>query len=166
MESHGIPVHIDNPEVGADFSEHPMVPLYFRVNSTETADSVFRDPAVFGAKLEQWITSKTGLFSNSPGNIQAYYRLDENDPLLRENPEVASEPNSPHFEAIFVVSFFVDFAFCRADDESRVVSRLLVLYLHQVTATGLRSLSDSWPPHPVRPFHHHRIVPLKLTNTP
>lgn len=89
-----------------------MVPLYFRVNSTETADSVFRDPAVFGSKLEQWMTSKTGLFSNSPGNIQAYYRLDENDPLLTENPEVASGPNSPHFEAIFVVGFFVDFAFC------------------------------------------------------
>jgi choline dehydrogenase-like flavoprotein len=101
LSRHGIRTYIDNPSVGQNISDHPLIPWYLNVTSNNTADNVFRDGAVAGADINQWIQNHTALFVDSPGNTQAYYRL-PNSTVFSPNP--ASGTNNVNIENIYVVS--------------------------------------------------------------
>ncbi|KAK6361334.1 hypothetical protein TWF730_005068 [Orbilia blumenaviensis] len=65
LNQHGIPVVVNNPNVGENLQDHVYVPLGFEVNpGIFTLDS-FRDGAVFGAALEEYNVNKTGPISVS-----------------------------------------------------------------------------------------------------
>ena len=100
----GVKPIVVNEDVGQNFADHPLVATYYKVNSNETWDDVLRDNNVFNANMGEWMTNKTGLFTDSPGNTVGFYRIPDNDPIFWLFPDPSSGPNSAHLESIFVVS--------------------------------------------------------------
>ncbi|KAL4257348.1 GMC oxidoreductase family protein [Pleurotus pulmonarius] len=98
----GIHSIVDLPDVGQRLADHPMLPNYFSVNSNGTFDIVLRDQSVFGALLEQWNTSGTGLFVNSPSNTLGFLRLPPDSAILKNRTDPSSGPLSAHTEILFV----------------------------------------------------------------
>lgn len=94
---------IDNELVGTNLSDHPLVPMYFSISSNQTWDDVLRDTSVFDTWLSQWLSSKTGLFVDTPGNTQSFYRIPANDPIYSQIPDPSAGNESAHLESIYVV---------------------------------------------------------------
>ena len=100
----GISVVIDNPAVGANFSDHVFVPNIFDVKGEESLDNLLRDPSLIGAAIDEWTANRTGIITNSVGNIFGFARLPSNSPILKTLGDPASGPKSPHWEMVFAVS--------------------------------------------------------------
>ncbi|THG95129.1 hypothetical protein EW026_g6469 [Hermanssonia centrifuga] len=96
---------VNSPKVGKGLSDHPLVPLYYEVNSNETWDIVLRDPDVFNADLAEWMANRMGLFVDSPGNTQSFFRIPRSDPIFHVYPDPAAGPLSAHLETIWVNAF-------------------------------------------------------------
>ncbi len=107
----GIDTLVNNPHVGRGLVDHPMIPLYFKTNSTTTWDPVIQDTNVFNADLAQWQANKTGLFVDSPADVQSYLRIPDNDFIFNVSPDPAAGPQSAHLETIWVVRGFDSFWF-------------------------------------------------------
>ncbi|KAF8995091.1 aryl-alcohol oxidase-like protein [Cyathus striatus] len=116
LASHSIPVLLDSPHVGQHWTDHPLLANHFVVDSKEGFDGLLRDPSVFGARMGEWMEKKTGLFVDSPGNTQGYWRLPSSSEK-EDNGEgwdgsrwgaetdPASGPHVGHVEVIFVDGF-------------------------------------------------------------
>lgn len=97
---------VNSPDVGNHLLDHTLLPNYFNVSINGTWDDVVRDSAVFNEKLQQWLDTRQGLFTDSPGNSLSYLRLPDNSSAFAGIPDPASGPLSPHTELIFVVRLF------------------------------------------------------------
>ncbi|KAJ8517245.1 hypothetical protein ONZ45_g5546 [Pleurotus djamor] len=102
LKQNQIPTIVDLPSVGQNFTDHPMVPNYYLVNSTKTFDIILRDESVFGTTLGEWMSNGTGLFVDSPANTLGFMRLPSNSPVLKRFSDPSSGPRSAHTELIFV----------------------------------------------------------------
>ncbi|TFK32044.1 aryl-alcohol oxidase-like protein [Crucibulum laeve] len=104
LENKGISTAIDLP-VGQNLTDQPLLASYYLINSNQTFNHILSDPSAFNTTLQEWITSKQGLFVDSPGNTQGFVRLPANSSILKQFPDPASGPLSPHTEFIFVDGF-------------------------------------------------------------
>ena len=82
LHRHGIKTLINNPDVGQHLQDHPLFQNYFTTNRVTSVDSVARDPALAGKYLEEWFTSRTGLFSSSGVNTLGFLRMPPDAPVL------------------------------------------------------------------------------------
>lgn len=71
LEKHGIPVLIDNPNVGENLQDHAITCQAFEVNPDVPSSDVARDPAVLNALLEMYQASRAGPIGQS--NISVAY---------------------------------------------------------------------------------------------
>ena len=92
------------PDVGQGMQDHPLVPMYFPVNSNQTFDQVFGNPAVFAALEAQWNASRIGILTDSPGNTQSFMRIPHDAPIFQNFSDPSAGANAAHLELIFVVS--------------------------------------------------------------
>lgn len=94
---------IESPDVGNHLADHPLVPNYFSVSSTDTWDDVLRNASILNDTLGEWIGTRQGLFVDSPGNTVAFMRLPPNSSALVNTTDPSAGPQSSHTEIIFVV---------------------------------------------------------------
>ncbi|KAG9224475.1 hypothetical protein CCMSSC00406_0007668 [Pleurotus cornucopiae] len=108
---HALGIHsiVDLADVGQRLADHPLLPNYFTVHSNATFDIVLRDQSVFGALLEQWNTTGTGLFVNSPSNTLGFLRLPPDSTIFENHTDPSSGPLSAHTEILFVQDGFAQF---------------------------------------------------------
>ncbi|KAF5372911.1 hypothetical protein D9758_001766 [Tetrapyrgos nigripes] len=93
-------VIVDSPDVGKNLKDHPVVQIYFTVNSTDTLDSIFRNSTLTAQLLAEWQQNKTGILSDTPINVFGLLQLpDTFFTSVDSNP--ASGPKSPNLEMIF-----------------------------------------------------------------
>ncbi|HWU01504.1 MAG TPA: GMC family oxidoreductase N-terminal domain-containing protein [Novosphingobium sp.] len=74
LASHGIPVVVDNPAVGANMSEHMMVSLSYRLNHMHGHNREFRGWRTYANALRYFITGK-GLMSRLVPDVSAMVPL-------------------------------------------------------------------------------------------
>ncbi|KAF8962180.1 hypothetical protein BDZ97DRAFT_1920652 [Flammula alnicola] len=96
-----IPVLVNIPSVGRNFSDHTLLPNLFNVNGDDSFDHILRDPTLFNAAIAQWTANKTGLISNPVANHFGFARIPANSSVLNSVSDPAAGPESPHFEFIF-----------------------------------------------------------------
>jgi len=60
LKAVGIKTIVNNPSVGANFTDHALLPNVFKVNTTETFDTLFRNQTLINEALSEWVESKTG----------------------------------------------------------------------------------------------------------
>jgi choline dehydrogenase-like flavoprotein len=97
----GIPLAIDNENVGENLSDHTLLPNIFNVQGNLSFDNIIRNPT---ATLNQWISNQTGVFANNVANNFGFLRLPSNATIFKNTTDPAAGPNSPHWEIIFAVS--------------------------------------------------------------
>lgn len=97
----GIDVIVDAPAVGTNFVDHPLVANYFTVNSNNTWDPILRNSTLFADVLENWETERQGLFVDTPGNTQGYFKL----PTYPGGVDPSTGPLSANTEVIFANGF-------------------------------------------------------------
>ncbi|KAG7446883.1 aryl-alcohol-oxidase from pleurotus Eryingii [Guyanagaster necrorhizus] len=97
----GIDVIVDAPAVGANLVDHPLVANYFTVDSNNTWDPILRNSTLFADVLEEWETERQGLFVDTPGNTQGYFKL----PTYPGGVDPSTGPLSANTEVIFSNGF-------------------------------------------------------------
>lgn len=94
LDSAGVSVVVDNPFVGENLQNHPVVPLSFETIAQEglhTIDGLNRqDPAALGAAMQSY-GQQRGPLSRSNGNVMAHLPF----------PNIASDAGRRDLESIF-----------------------------------------------------------------
>ncbi|KAF8873117.1 aryl-alcohol-oxidase from pleurotus Eryingii [Infundibulicybe gibba] len=103
LKNIGIKPIVDLPDVGQHMQDHPILSNYFTVNSTNTFDTVLRDPAMLAQDLQEWNSTRMGLFADAPGNTLGFGRV--NSSVLRGFADPSAGLKSGHYEMIFANGF-------------------------------------------------------------
>ncbi|KDR70983.1 hypothetical protein GALMADRAFT_103022 [Galerina marginata CBS 339.88] len=96
----GIKTIVNNPSVGRNLSDHPVVGNQWMVNSTDTFEAFTRDPAKTEANLQLWETNRTGVFASGGFNNLGWIRLPKNATILQTHLDPAAGPNTANFELL------------------------------------------------------------------
>ncbi|KXH50234.1 GMC oxidoreductase [Colletotrichum nymphaeae SA-01] len=84
LESQGIPVLIDNSNVGENLQDHPIVCQSFEVNEGVPSADVLRDENILNAVVGQYMATREGPLGQSTISA-AYTPLADNNGLLSED---------------------------------------------------------------------------------
>ncbi|PPQ97820.1 hypothetical protein CVT26_012921 [Gymnopilus dilepis] len=106
LQRNNIPVIVDNPSVGANLSDHLLIPNVFQVTGSNL-DGLQRNETLEAQAMTQWTSTKMGPFANSVANTYGFLRLPSNSSILAGITDPAAGPNSPHFEMIFTNAWFL-----------------------------------------------------------
>jgi len=93
----GINPLVNLPDVGENLSDHSIVGNPYLVNSTDTFESIRRDPQEEAQSLQEWKVNKTGPYVATILDHIGFVRLNSQ---LAPNPDTAAGPNSAHYEMI------------------------------------------------------------------
>ena len=103
----GIPLQINNTEVGKNLQDHPLVSNIFIVQDGGSLDHVLRNQTAMGVAIGEWERSRTGFVANNVVNTFGFSRLSPS--LLEGLEDPAAGPMTPHYEMIFAVRLFLFF---------------------------------------------------------
>lgn len=101
LEKHGIPIVIDNPNVGEHLQDHAIVPQSFEVNDDIPSADVARDPNVVGALMQLYNTASEGPLGQSTMSAAYTPLADENGVLTAKarksllDTHMSSSPPTP-----------------------------------------------------------------------
>lgn len=104
LQALGINTIINNPSVGQNLSDHPLLTNTYNVLGDQSFDKIFRDTNLFATTLNQWLTSFTGPFATGIANHLGFLRLPSTASIFSTVSDPAAGPQSSHFELIFSVS--------------------------------------------------------------
>ncbi|KAF8209499.1 aryl-alcohol oxidase [Mycena galopus ATCC 62051] len=94
----GIPTILNNPSVGRNMSDHPLLINTWYVNSTSTFDNLSRNATWAGAEVLNWEETQTGLLVDSPIAHLVWARVPNGSFSI---PDPAAGPNTAHYEMLF-----------------------------------------------------------------
>ncbi|TFK22288.1 aryl-alcohol oxidase [Coprinopsis marcescibilis] len=97
LESLGIPVVLDLPDVGKNFVDHASTQLTYARTTEGTTPPIDREAA-----LQEWHTSKLGPFSDrgAKSHQLLFTRVANDSPIWSEHSDPAAGPNVPHIELL------------------------------------------------------------------
>lgn len=101
LEDLGIDVVVNNPSVGKNLTDHPLLASVYSVNGDDSFDKVFRGDNLQQA-LGQWTQNGTGPLADGVCNHLAFLRLPSNSSIFEDMDDPAAGPNAAHIE--FIVS--------------------------------------------------------------
>lgn len=98
LEKHGIPVVIDNPAVGENLQDHPLVSQCFEVRDDVPTAKAMADPNVMQALMQQYQTERAGPLGMS-AMASAYVPItDATSVCSQEAKEAFLAANSQHIK--------------------------------------------------------------------
>ncbi|KAJ7629675.1 aryl-alcohol oxidase [Mycena polygramma] len=95
----GIKTIVNNPSVGKNMSDHPLLINIWYVNSTGTFDSITRNATVAAAAVAQWNQTQMGPLVDSPLAHLIWSRVPK-DSFSIQDP--AAGPNTAHYELLML----------------------------------------------------------------
>ncbi|KAF9458889.1 aryl-alcohol oxidase [Collybia nuda] len=102
LRAAGVATVVHNPSVGKNMSDHALLPNVWNVNSSDTYDSVLRNPDEFKVSLAQWTKDRTGPLGSHITNNLGWLRLPKTASIFKTTHDPAAGPKSSHFEMLFV----------------------------------------------------------------
>ncbi|KAJ7924328.1 hypothetical protein B0H13DRAFT_1601793, partial [Mycena leptocephala] len=96
----GIKTIVNNPSVGANLTDHPLVTSVWYVNSTGTFDDITRNGTLAAEDVAVWEQTQMGPLVDSPIAHLVWARVPKNSFSI---PDPSAGPNTPHYELLFVV---------------------------------------------------------------
>ncbi|KAJ6578050.1 aryl-alcohol oxidase precursor [Mycena capillaripes] len=94
----GIKTIVNNPSVGRNLTDHPLLTNLWYVNSTATFDSITRNATLAAADVGQWEQTQMGPLVDSPLAHLVWSRV-PNHSFSIEDPSAG--PNTAHYELLF-----------------------------------------------------------------
>ncbi|TFK47888.1 aryl-alcohol oxidase precursor [Heliocybe sulcata] len=107
LGSLGIKAIIDNPSVGQNMSDHPLVANPFYVNSNQTSDTILHNTSLLASDIAQWNTTypHEGPLVNGLTTLLGWLRLPDNSSIFQTHPDPSAGAHSSHYELIFANAF-------------------------------------------------------------
>ena len=105
----GITPIVHLPSVGRNLSDHAVVGNLWPVNSTNTLETLVRDPVVAANVLHRWQTNHTGPLVDVPFNQVGWLRVQNGTDEFSKLGDPSSGPKSAHFEMTISVRRSLDF---------------------------------------------------------
>jgi choline dehydrogenase-like flavoprotein len=99
----GIKPIVNLPSVGRNLSDHSVVRNVWPVNSTDTHETLARDPAVAAKALLLWQTMHTGPLVDISFNQLGWLRVQNGSDVFSRLGDPSSGPKSAHFEIVISV---------------------------------------------------------------
>ena len=84
LQKHAISVVLDNPGVGENLQDHAISAPCFEIADDQISADIMRDPNIFQAVLQQYITTKTGPLVGIPISVTMLPLVDSNGRVSRE----------------------------------------------------------------------------------
>ena len=133
-----IPVAINNPDVGQNLSDHPLLPNIYHsqnpANSTDVVtDAILANSNAVGDALTQYVTTRRGVFANNIANKFGFFRLSKQ--VLKTVSDPAPGPLSPHWE-VLPADFYINPGVAHPGDGT---------YMTFVLALVTPTSRSSWP---------------------
>ncbi|KAJ3572974.1 hypothetical protein NP233_g2733 [Leucocoprinus birnbaumii] len=101
LSSMKIPVLVDNPSVGRNLSDHPIVPNIWRANSNNTFQAAQRNATLASEQFQEWHTSGKGPLVDEYANHLGWLRVPASVADFWGNVEdPAAGNNTAHYEFI------------------------------------------------------------------
>ncbi|KAF8920580.1 aryl-alcohol-oxidase from pleurotus Eryingii [Mucidula mucida] len=97
----GISTVVNNPSVGKNLTDHPLLASVYSVQGTDSFDDVFRGDNLEKA-IGEWMQNGTGALGDGVCNHLAFLRLPDNSSIFDGMEDPAAGPNAAHIE--FIVS--------------------------------------------------------------
>ncbi|KAJ7223851.1 aryl-alcohol oxidase-like protein [Mycena haematopus] len=98
----GIKTILDNPSVGQNLTDHPLLSNIFYVNSNETFDTFTMNSTLTEDDIEIWNTTQRGPLVDSPLAHLGWARVPDGS---YSTPDTTAGPNTPHYEILFANGF-------------------------------------------------------------
>jgi len=95
---------VDLPDVGQNLQDHVLLPNVWQVNSNFTFDDIGRNVTLSDTLLEEWNTSRKGLYATAATDHIGWLRLPQNASIFESFADPSAGPNSAHYEFIIAVS--------------------------------------------------------------
>jgi choline dehydrogenase-like flavoprotein len=99
----GIKPIVHLPSVGRNLSDHPVVKNLWPVNSTNTLETLVRDPVVAANVLHRWQTNRTGPLVDVIFNQLGWLRVQNGTDVFSKLGDPSAGPKSAHFEIVISV---------------------------------------------------------------
>lgn len=96
---------INLPSVGRNLSDHPLTPNIWPVNTTDTMETLSRDPIIAASVLAEWRTRRTGPLVNTVFNQIGWLRVKNGEEIFKQYGDPSAGPLAPHFGLLFQVTF-------------------------------------------------------------
>lgn len=90
LQKVGIKTLVNLPDVGRNFTDHPIMSNFWNVSSNQTYDDVLRNPALLQTDLTQWENSRTGILTDAPVSGIGFLRLASNASIFQSTPDPAA----------------------------------------------------------------------------
>lgn len=94
----GIKPIVNLPSVGRNLSDHSVVGNTWLVNSTDTFETIVRDPVVAADVLARWQKNHTGPLVDITFNQLGFMRVQNGTDIFNKLGDPSSGPKSAHFE--------------------------------------------------------------------
>ncbi|KAL0577830.1 hypothetical protein V5O48_004158 [Marasmius crinis-equi] len=101
LEKLGIRTILDNPSVGQNLSDHPLLGNSWFVNETETWEKLARNTSYADEQLELWRTARQGPLVNTLSTQIGWLRIADNSTVFQTNADPAAGPRTAHYEVLF-----------------------------------------------------------------
>ncbi|PPR01666.1 hypothetical protein CVT26_013107 [Gymnopilus dilepis] len=98
LKQFGIKTIVNNPSVGRNLSDHPLIAVQWTVNSSDTFEAFTRNATASQEDLNLWETKRQGVFASGTVNNVGWTRLPSNSAVLKSRRDPAAGPSTPHFE--------------------------------------------------------------------
>ena len=95
----GIKTILNNPSVGANLTDHPLLSNMFYVNSNETFDTITMNGTLTEDDIAIWNQTHQGPLTDSPLAHLGWARVPNNT----FGPDTTAGPTTPHYEILFAV---------------------------------------------------------------
>ncbi|KAJ7235645.1 hypothetical protein B0H12DRAFT_1076059 [Mycena haematopus] len=93
----GIKTILNNPAVGQNLTDHPLLSNMFYVNSNDTFDTITMNGTLIAEDIEVWNKTQQGPLVDSPLAHLGWARVPG------ATPDTTAGPNTPHYEILFAV---------------------------------------------------------------
>lgn len=99
----GITTIVNNPSVGKNLSDHPLLASTYSVKGDDSFDHVFRGDNITAA-IGEYMTNQSGPLVDGVCNHLGFFRLDQDDPIFKNETDASAGPTAAHMELVFSVS--------------------------------------------------------------
>ncbi|KAG6823998.1 hypothetical protein H0H93_002695, partial [Arthromyces matolae] len=93
----GVNPIVDLPDVGKNFSDHPLVALTWTVTANETMDDVKSDEALRNEYISEWNATQTGPFASISNSFAIWGQISQDVHKANNFTDPSSGLESPHY---------------------------------------------------------------------
>ncbi|KAF8959623.1 hypothetical protein BDZ97DRAFT_1906142 [Flammula alnicola] len=100
LSQFGIKTLVNNPSVGKNMSDHPIIANQWNVDATQTFEAFTHNATATQDEVDLWQNTRTGVLASSPFNNLGWVRFPANSSIFQIAADPSAGPHTPHVELL------------------------------------------------------------------